>query len=219
MRIAVTGGKGFIGWHLTQRLVADGHQVVLLARKTSSGHSASRGLAADFIASDLSDPEILIHMLDHLSHAVHTLPLFARVGLKEKRIRPLAVEDLIEVLSAALVENRLSRKTIAITGAEELYLSEAARRVARIAGKRLWIVPAPIWFHYGLAWLSEWTMKVPLVARAQVRILSEGVVEPALPCDPLPADLSPKHRFTDEQIRTGLPARGPFKPQDLRCCA
>jgi hypothetical protein len=61
-------------------------------------------------------------------------------------------------------------------------------------------------------------MNVPLAARAQIRILSEGVVEPALPCDPLPADLLPQRKFTDEQIRTGLPEAGPFTLRDLRCC-
>ena len=77
---------------------------------------------------------------------------------------------------------------------------------------------APVWSHYALARFWEWTMKVPLVARAQVRILSEGVVEPALPCDPLPLDLVPKRKFTDEQIRKGLPEPGPFTLRDLRCC-
>ncbi len=43
------------------------------------------------------------HMLDHLSHALHTFPVFAMVGFKEKGIRPLAVEDLVEILQAALV--------------------------------------------------------------------------------------------------------------------
>jgi NADH dehydrogenase len=38
------------------------------------------------------------HMLDHLSHALHTLSLFALVGLKEKSVRPLAVEDLVHVM-------------------------------------------------------------------------------------------------------------------------
>src|SRR5437879_5272350 len=60
------------------------------------------------------------HMLDHLSHALHTFPIFAMVGFKEKGIRPLAVDDLVEVLFASLIENRLSRRTVAITGAEEL---------------------------------------------------------------------------------------------------
>ena len=159
------------------------------------------------------------HMLDHLSHAVHTFPLFAMVGLKEKRIRPLAIENLIEVLRAGLVEDRLSCKTVAITGAEELQLSEAVRRVARIAGRRIWMFRMPVWCHYVLARFWELTMKVPLVARAQVRILSEGVVEPALECDPLPQDLFPRRKFTDEQIRSGLPEPGPFTLKDLRCYA
>ncbi len=159
------------------------------------------------------------HMLDHLSHALHTFPLFAMVGLKEKGIRPLAVEDLVEILQAALVKGRLSRQTVAVTGAEELYLSEAVRRVARVSGNKVRLVRAPVWFHYMLAGFWELTMKVPLVARAQVRILSEGVLEPALPCDALPIDLLPTRRFTDDQISKGLPAPGSFTFRDLRCCA
>jgi NADH dehydrogenase len=58
------------------------------------------------------------HMLDHLSHAFHTLPILATVGFRQKAIRPLAVDDLVHVLHAALVEGRLSKQTIAITGAE-----------------------------------------------------------------------------------------------------
>jgi uncharacterized protein YbjT (DUF2867 family) len=309
MKIAITGAKGFIGGHLAQRLLAEGHQVVLLTRGASR-ESTNRNM--DFVLSDLSDPAVLAvafsdcdavahcaginrevgeqtyqkvhvegtrnvvkaaqqagvkkillmsflrarpncgsayheskwaaeeivrdsglnytiikagmvygrgdHMLDHLSHAVYTFPLFAMVGLKEKRIRPLAIEDLIEVLRAALVEDRLSRNTVAITGAEELQLSEAVRRVARIAGKTIWMFRIPVWCHYILARFWELTMKVPLVARAQVRILAEGVVEPALPCDPLPVDLLPRRSFTDDQIRNGLPQPGPFTLRDLRCC-
>jgi uncharacterized protein YbjT (DUF2867 family) len=159
------------------------------------------------------------HMLDHLSHALHTFPLFAMVGFMEKGIRPLAIDDLVDVMRAAVVEGRLAKQTVAVTGAEELYLSEAVRRVARVTGKKVRMVRAPVWVHYALAYFWELTMKVPLVARAQVRILSEGVVESVLPCDPLPHDLLPKLRFTDEQIRKGLPEAGSFTLRDLRCCA
>ena len=310
MKIAITGGTGFIGGHLARRLAAEGHEIIVIARGT---HERKIPAGMTLVPSDLSDEASLAeafagcaavahcaginreigtqtyqkvhvdatrnvvnaaqnagvkkimlmsflrarpncgsayheskwaaeeivqrstldytiiragmvygrgdHMLDHLSHALYTFPFFAMVGFKEKSIRPLAVEDLIEVLQAALTDERLSQRTFALTGAEELFLSEAVRRVARVTSNRIRMFRAPVWLHRVLACFWELTMKVPLVARAQIRILSEGVVEPALPCDALPIDLWPERKFTDEQIRKGLPEPGPFTLRDLRCCS
>lgn len=311
MKIAITGGTGFVGSHLARALAGEGHELVLLARGTRPiGDFPGR---VRLVPADLSEPAALEgafrdceavahcaginremggqtyrrvhvdatqnvveaaekagvrrialmsflrarphcgspyheskwaaeeiirqsklnfiiikagmvygrgdHMLDHLSHSLHTLPLLATVGFRQKAIRPLAIEDLVCVLRAALVDGRLPRRTVAVTGAEQLYLSDAAKRVARVLDRRLIVFPAPVWFHYLLAQFFELTMKVPLVAKAQVRILSEGVVEPALTCDPLPEDLVPVRRFTETQIRSGLPQPGPFGLRDLRCCA
>ena len=314
MKIAITGGTGFVGGHFAKRVLAEEHEVILLsrtARRQGSQSGDSAGVTR--VSSDLSDIDVLAgafagcdavahcaginreigrqtfqrihiegtqnvveaakragvrrialmsflrarpdcgspyheskwaaeqivrnsgldytivkagmvyglgdHMLDHLSHAFYTLPILATVGFKQKAIRPLAIDDLVHVLHAALVDGRLSRRTIALTGAEELYLSDAAGRVAQVLGRRIWMFPAPLWFHYVLAVVCERTMKIPLVARAQVRILSEGVVEPATECDALPADLLPERRFTAQQISSGLPEAGPFGLRDLRCCA
>ena len=310
MKIAITGGTGFVGKHLAHRLLADHHSVVLISRHADH---AAESQSVMRVASDLSDVATLErafqgceaiahcaginrelatqtferihvqgtrnvveaaqraglqrialmsflrarpgcgspyheskwaaeeivrnsgldytvikagmvygrgdHMLDHLSHAFYTLPVLATVGFRQKAIRPLAIDDLVHVLSAALVDGRLPKKTIAITGAEELYLSEAARRVAEVLNRNVWIIPAPIVFHQILAQVCEWTMKVPLVAKAQVRILEEGVTEPAASCDELPVDLIPTRCFTEEQIRLGLPEPGPFGLRDLRCSA
>jgi len=307
MKIAITGGTGFIGSHLAQRLAAEGHEVVILAR------TSNRACEQRFVSIDLSDSNVLAeafagcdavahcaginreigaqtyqkvhvegtrniiaaanragvkkvvvmsflrarpacgspyheskwaaeeivrnsgldftilragvvygrgdHMLDHLSHALYTFPIFAMVGMTEKAIRPLAVEDLTRVLRGALIENRLKYQTVAVTGPEELTLSEAVNRVAGVTGKKIRMVRVPVAFHYLLARFLEMIMKTPLVATAQVRILSEGVVESYLPSDPLPYDLRPTRRFTADQIRSGLPRPGPFTIHDLRCCA
>ncbi|HEY1271645.1 MAG TPA: NAD-dependent epimerase/dehydratase family protein [Terriglobales bacterium] len=312
MRIAVTGGTGFVGRHLTHRLLREGHQVVVISRHSGPDLN-SQGGRLTFLSSDLSDAEALSrafsgceavahcaginreigsqsyqrvhiegtrnvvdaarkakvgkitlmsflrarpgcgsayheskwaaeemvrnsgldytvlksgmvyglgdHMLDHLSHSFFTLPVLATVGFKQKKIRPLAIEDLLDVLYAALCDGRLAHSTVAVVGAEELYLSDAARRVAKVLGKQILVFPAPVWFHYLLARLFEWTMKVPLVARAQVRILAEGVVEAAPLCAALPPDLLPSRRYTSDQIMKGLPGPGPFRLRDLRCCA
>src|SRR6185369_10205421 len=139
------------------------------------------------------------HMLDHLSHALHTFPIFGLVGLKEKSIRPLAVEDLVHVMRAALVDRRLKRQTVAVLGPEEIYLSEAVRRVSEVVGKQPLILPLPVLGHRVLARIFEATMEIPLVSIAQVRILAEGVVESGSPVVPLPYDLVPMRRFTIEQ--------------------
>ena len=157
-------------------------------------------------------------MLDHLSHSISTFPLIATVGFREQNIRPLAIDDLVRLLAVALTDSKISNKTIAIVGPEELHLSDAVRRVAQVLGKRVFLMPAPVWFHYVLAQVFEWTMKIPLVAKAQVRILSEGVVDSTMPCDPVPSLCRPQILFDETAIRSGLPEPGAFGLKDLRCC-
>jgi NADH dehydrogenase len=314
MRIAITGGTGFIGRHLAGALTAGGHEVILIARgrddrdrsvlnlpgvrffssdlssvseltrafaacgavahcaginreisaqtyqqvhvqatrnvveaarlagvgkvllmsflrarpDCGSGYHESKWAAEEIVRESRMDYTIVKagviygrgdHMLDHLSHAFFTFPLFALVGFEDKPVRPLAVEDLVRILQAALVDGRLSKQTVEAMGPEEIPLSEAVRRVAGVIGKRPVFVRMPVWFHYGLARVLESTMKIPLVSTAQVRILSEGIVEALPVCGKLPASLLPTTRFSDEQIRRGLPDAGSFGCKDLRRCA
>ena len=159
------------------------------------------------------------HLLDHLSHALLTLPIFALVGLKQRSVRPLAIEDLVYVMRAAIVDRRLKSQTVALLGAEEIYLSEAVRRVALVLGKQPLMIPVPVWCHKLMAQVFEWTMKIPLASLAQIKILSEGVAEPASPVVPVPYDLVPTRRFTTDQIRNGLPAPESFCVNDLKLCS
>jgi NADH dehydrogenase len=154
------------------------------------------------------------HMVDHVTRAVRTLPLFATVGFRERNVRPVPVEDAVDVLIAAL-EGRVAEPTVAVMGADELALGEAVRRIARVAGRRPVFFPAPVWSIRALAQLTEWTMVVPLVAKAQARMLDEGVSEPAPFAPELPAELRPTRRFDDDRIRAAMPAGG-FGLNDLR---
>ena len=313
MRIAITGGTGFVGRHLARRLAAEGVEVTIVARGTDMRDPAIRHVpGARFMAVGVDDTEGLTrafagcdavahcaginreigaqtyarvhvrgtqavvdaarcagvnkivllsflrarpncgsayheskfaaeeivrgsgldftilksgmiygrgdHMLDHLSHSLLTMPFFLKVGLKERPIRPVAIDDLVEILRASIVDGRLAHSTLAVTGPEALMLSDAVRRVARVLGRPVWMMSAPLWAHYGLARVFELLMKIPLVATAQVRILEEGVVEAAPPAGSLPEDLQPQRGFTETQIRAGLPERGRFSLADLRCC-
>jgi NADH dehydrogenase len=155
------------------------------------------------------------HMLDHLSHAFHTLPLFALVG-RDQPVAPLAVEDVVRLLMAALVDPRLSNHTVAVVGPERMTTSAAIKRVAAVVGRRPLMFRLPVWVHMLLAHVFERLMVVPLVARAQVRILSESVIEPLPFADSLPEDLAPRLAFSREQIQIGLPQPGSFGLSDLR---
>jgi NADH dehydrogenase len=154
------------------------------------------------------------HMLDHLSHALHTFPFF--LGIGPRRVRPLAVEDAVKVLVGALVDGCLPRKTVGLVGPTELGFDDAALLVAKAIGKRRLFVKAPIAFHYFMARWAERLMTVPLISLAQVRILEEEVVEPLCAPDRVPDHLTPSTPFDDASIRAGLPPAGRFRREDLR---
>jgi uncharacterized protein YbjT (DUF2867 family) len=157
------------------------------------------------------------HMLDHLTRALCTFPVFVSVG--GCRVRPLAVGDVVNVLQAVLLERRLARQTTPATGPTEVNFDDAVRLVGKVIGKRPILVPLPIAVTYGVAWAAERLMIVPLIAAAQVRILEEEVVEPALAPDPLPDDLRPSTAFDAESVRAGVPECTPFRVSDLRLFA
>jgi len=313
LKIAITGGTGFVGRNIARALVADGHEVALIARghdrtdpsihelsgarffpiglddanelasafagcdavahcaginreiggqtyrrvhiegtqnvvraaqqagvrktilisflrarpRCGSGYHESKFAAEETVRSSGLDYTVFKcgviygkgdHMLDHLSHAFYTFPLFAFVGFKDKPIRPNAVEDIARIVKASLVDGALSRQTVAVLGPEELTLREAVCRVAGVVGRRPLMFRMPVWFHYILGWFVERVMTTPLVSTAQVRMLSEGLAEPCPPCDTLPPDLTSKIPFSEDQIRKGLPRAGPFTLRDIRCC-
>ena len=309
MKIAITGGSGFVGGRLARTLLAEGHDVVVLARgrdphgedlksrlvaasvddepglrrafqgcdavahcaginlergrqtyrnvhvlgtqavvnaaraegvkkvvllsflrarpDCGSGYHESKWAAEEIVRGSGLDYTILKsgviygrgdHMLDHLSHGLHTLPVFGLVGFRVCEIAPLAVDDAVRVLKAALTTGALSRKTVSMIGPERMALGDAVRRVASVVGARPLYLRLPVWVHSLMALALERAMKIPLVSKAQVQILAEGVVEPAGPCESLPPELAPSTRFTEEQIRRGLPPPGPFGLGDLRCC-
>ncbi len=146
------------------------------------------------------------HLLNNLSNLFRKMPVFAAVGLREKTVRLVAVEDLVKVIGAALDEDRFARQTVAVMGPEEFPFSQAARRIAKAMGKSsLIVLPFPVFFHRILAFFSERFMPKPLITKSQVQMLADGISQPALESISLADDLKPKTLFTEEQIRKGLP--------------
>jgi len=145
------------------------------------------------------------HLLHNLGNLLKKLPVFATVGLRERTVRLIAVEDLVTVIRTALLEERLSNQTVAVVGPEEFPFSTAARRIAKTLGRPfLLVLPFPVFAQRLLAWVSG-MMPTPLVSASQVQMLADGISVPLPDSQPLPDDLAPQTRFTEEQIRKGLP--------------
>ncbi len=77
MKIAATGGSGFLGAHLIPRLVQDGHTVFALARSASSA-DVVRALGATPVPGDLDKPDEL--SLPAVDAVVHAAALFRFAG-------------------------------------------------------------------------------------------------------------------------------------------
>jgi NADH dehydrogenase len=291
MRVAITGGTGFVGRHLAERL--DPAETVIVSRRTGvsiddvealtaaftgcdavahcaginreigdqtftgvhvdgtravieaarragvqrivmlsflrarpdsgSGYHDTKWAAEELLRTSGLDYTILKsgmiygpgdHMVDHVTRAVRTFPVFATVGYRERKVRPVPIADAVDVLIAAL-QGRVAAPTVAVMGAEELELGAAVRRIAGVAGRSPLYVPAPVWAIRILAQLTEWTMVTPLVAKAQAKMLAEGVNEAAPPAPELPEGIRPARPFDEASIRAALPV-GRFGLSDLR---
>lgn len=158
------------------------------------------------------------HLVTHLARWLGTVPVFARVGFRSRRLRPLAIADLVDVIEAAACQDRLANQTVAVTGPDEVTLEEVVRRIAGVTDRRALVFPLPVRVHVLNAWFQERALNVPLVSRAQVRMLAEELTDPAPErvCDPVPPDLAPARGFTAERIRESLPDRRRLGRADLR---
>ena len=71
-RILVTGASGFVGRHLCERLLADGHELIALSR-SGTHFQGARNLEVDFEKSekipDLKTIDAVIHLAAHVPHA------------------------------------------------------------------------------------------------------------------------------------------------------
>jgi len=80
MRVLVTGGAGYIGSAVTEKLIEDGHEVVVFDN-LSKGHRAAVHEEAEFVQGDLHDVDTLRQTFkDHNTEAVIHMAADALVG-------------------------------------------------------------------------------------------------------------------------------------------
>jgi UDP-glucose 4-epimerase len=128
MQILVTGGAGFIGGHLAEHFVADGHDVVALDLRLSNydvslkDHNVEQARAAadagtgtyEFVEGDVRDESLVAEFVAEADYIYHQA---ARVGVRDSIDAPqeyesVNVEGTINVLEAA-VDHDVERVVLA----------------------------------------------------------------------------------------------------------
>jgi dTDP-L-rhamnose 4-epimerase len=159
MRALVTGGAGFIGSHLVDRLLAEGHEAVVLDSLDPQVHDGVPGYVnpdAEFVRGDVRDRELVRSCLARVDRVVH---LAAAVGVGQSMYEIArytsvnAVGAAIVLEEATEVRDRLEKVVVASSMSiygeglyhcprEEIELAPEPRGDEQLVGQR-WEVECP----------------------------------------------------------------------------
>jgi len=132
MRILITGGAGFIGSHVAERLLRDGHEVFILddlndfyspALKVQNLAAVERAGMAAFYDCDIRNGERTRQIVEELSPGV-VIHLAARGGVRQSLEQPLLYEEvnvrgtltLLEASRAAQVQKFIFASSSSVYG-------------------------------------------------------------------------------------------------------
>jgi UDP-glucose 4-epimerase len=134
MKILVTGGAGFIGSHLTERLLSDGHEVLVLDNFSTGKHSnLPRSPALTLLQGDVADAQAAAEAVRgcqavfHLA-AVASVQASVDDPVGTNRTNLAGTITLLEAAARAGVKRVVYACSAAVYGdARELPISEATR--------------------------------------------------------------------------------------------
>ncbi|HKS95919.1 MAG TPA: NAD(P)H-binding protein, partial [Terriglobia bacterium] len=106
MKIAITGGTGFVGRHLARALAAGGHEVVLIARGVDQRDQSVRELAgASFFATSTDDQAGLVRAFTGSDAVAHCAGINRELGRQTyERVHIEGTRHVVEAAKGAGVQ-------------------------------------------------------------------------------------------------------------------
>ncbi|MCF6325017.1 MAG: NAD-dependent epimerase/dehydratase family protein [Gammaproteobacteria bacterium] len=99
-KIAVTGATGFLGSHLTTRLIDEGYQVNILARDEGKAKKLANQ-AVNIVIGDIADPEAAKRLCEGCQYVVHLVSNFRTASGPPESYRQINVDGTKNIYNAA----------------------------------------------------------------------------------------------------------------------
>ncbi|WP_454063038.1 NAD-dependent epimerase/dehydratase family protein [Candidatus Nitrospira salsa] len=102
-RVLVTGATGFVGGHLTRRLVSDGAHVRIFVRKSSDPKviDAHKSIGAEIVYGDITDRAAVFEVVKDVDSIFHIAALFRSAKHDDRTYYDVNVEGTRNILDAA----------------------------------------------------------------------------------------------------------------------
>jgi nucleoside-diphosphate-sugar epimerase len=105
MRVMITGGTGFVGFHSTQALLAAGHEVCLLVRSVEKAENLYGKNVPDLVVGDITDVESVTEALRGCDAVIHSAAMVSTDAKDAQMVYDTNVNGAKTVINSALEQN------------------------------------------------------------------------------------------------------------------
>src|SRR5581483_8364342 len=114
MNILITGISGFVGSHLAARLVAEGHTVRGVVRKTGARGHLSPQVHAELVVGDITKPETLPRAMQGMDAVAHLVAIpYERGNATYEAINAQGTRNVVQAAQTAGVKRFVHQSALA----------------------------------------------------------------------------------------------------------
>jgi dihydroflavonol-4-reductase len=161
MRVFVTGGTGFIGWHLVNKLLRKGHSVWALAR-SETGAARLQQIGATVVWGNILDPESIRDVIrdsDLVFHLAAWYKLGSRDWKRAEQVNVTGTRNVLELAYELGVPKIIYTSTVNVLGDTHGQIVDESYQIPTEGGQ-------PFQIEYERTkWKAHYEVALPLIEK------------------------------------------------------